>query len=301
MSPTVNGEGDNEVDVKQPIKRLEIPIAKFNDVAIPHHLDLLKRHRNNIKKCQSIRDWDRIYAEQLNATRTVKQLKQLLYEMDTLRAQVQDSDISVFDKLTIKSRTNTMNAIKEYLDFELNLPLIQHPPPKVEKQLAENPHDNHFHQIQVEQEELERQQACLNTWNTLHSDLEQLQQLFIDFNKVVHEQSELVSRIEDNVEDAQGNVQSGLKHLKDASKYKVMTYPLTGALLGTCLGGPIGFIAGLKVGGLAAIGGGLLGFTGGKILKQKCSTPTELKQIEPPPEASSSEKTPSREIDKKNS
>jgi hypothetical protein len=40
---------DNEM-VKQPIKRLEIPINKFNDVAIPHHLDLLKRHKNNIKK-----------------------------------------------------------------------------------------------------------------------------------------------------------------------------------------------------------------------------------------------------------
>lgn len=40
---------DDEI-VKQPIRRLEIPINKFNDVAIPHHLDLLKKHKNNISK-----------------------------------------------------------------------------------------------------------------------------------------------------------------------------------------------------------------------------------------------------------
>lgn len=44
---------DDEI-VKQPIKRLEIPISKFNDVAIPHHLDLLNRHKINIKKVSFI-------------------------------------------------------------------------------------------------------------------------------------------------------------------------------------------------------------------------------------------------------
>lgn len=43
---------DDEI-VKQPIRRLEIPINKFNDVAIPHHLDLLKKHKNNISKVSS--------------------------------------------------------------------------------------------------------------------------------------------------------------------------------------------------------------------------------------------------------
>lgn len=35
--------------IKQPIRRLEIQINNFN-VAIPHHVDLLQRHRNNIRK-----------------------------------------------------------------------------------------------------------------------------------------------------------------------------------------------------------------------------------------------------------
>ena len=34
---------------------------------------------------------------------------------------------------------------------------------------------------------------------------------------------------------------------------------MAGAVLGTCLGGPVGFLAGVKIGGLAAVGGSLFG------------------------------------------
>ena len=36
-------------------------------------------------------------------------------------------------------------------------------------------------------------------------------------------------------------------------------YPICGALLGGAMGGPVGLVAGLKLGGLAAVGGGLAG------------------------------------------
>jgi hypothetical protein len=36
-------------------------------------------------------------------------------------------------------------------------------------------------------------------------------------------------------------------------------YPVAGALLGTCIGGPVGLLAGVKIGGLAAIGGSVFG------------------------------------------
>ena len=34
---------------------------------------------------------------------------------------------------------------------------------------------------------------------------------------------------------------------------------MAGAVLGTCLGGPVGLLAGVKIGGLAAIGGSIFG------------------------------------------
>ena len=36
-------------------------------------------------------------------------------------------------------------------------------------------------------------------------------------------------------------------------------YPMAGAILGTCLGGPVGLLAGIKIGGLAAVGGSIFG------------------------------------------
>lgn len=51
----------------------------------------------------------------MNVSRIIKQLKELLYQMDTLRAHVLDSDINQFDKLTGNARQSIMDAIREYM------------------------------------------------------------------------------------------------------------------------------------------------------------------------------------------
>lgn len=56
-----------------------------------------------------------MHCEQINATRLIKQLKALIYEMDMLRSQVQDSDLQKFDTLTDRARINAQDAIKDYL------------------------------------------------------------------------------------------------------------------------------------------------------------------------------------------
>ena len=38
-----------------------------------------------------------------------------------------------------------------------------------------------------------------------------------------------------------------------------IAYPLAGAFLGTCLGGPVGLLAGVKIGGIAAVSGMVFG------------------------------------------
>ena len=45
----------------------------------------------------------------------------------------------------------------------------------------------------------------------------------------------------------------------EAAKSTSKVYPMAGAVLGTCLGGPVGVLAGIKIGGLAAIGGSIFG------------------------------------------
>lgn len=51
-------------------------------------------------------------------------------------------------------------------------------------------------------------------------------------------------------------------------RLNAIAYPATGAFVGTLLAGPIGFLAGLKVGGVAAIGCAFAGYAGGKFLKK---------------------------------
>uniref|UniRef100_A0A0C9RJ84 STX17_1 protein n=1 Tax=Fopius arisanus TaxID=64838 RepID=A0A0C9RJ84_9HYME len=138
------------------------------------------------------------------------------------------------------------------------------PPPKVPAQ-DDNSEDSGLHgdkaflNLQTEIEDLRRQEACLHAWNSLQGELQQLHQLFVDFNKLIHDQRERVDTIEDNIVETEDNVTGGAKFLQRAAKFKVATYPIAGALIGSCIGGPIGLMAGLKLGGLTAIGGGLLG------------------------------------------
>nr|XP_034173664.1 syntaxin-17 [Osmia lignaria] len=256
------------IALKQPIRRLEIQINNFN-VAIPHHVGLLKRHKCNIQKYQAEHDWEKMYKEHMNVSRIIKQLKELLYQMDTLRAQVLDSDINEFDKLTGNARSSIMNAVNEYLELQLNLPISPPDLPKSKDQAKEHPLDNRYVQLQEEQQELQRQQACLHAWDSLQGDIHHLHQLFVDFNKIVDDQKELVNTAEDDIEETNVNVKEGEKFLVKAVRYKAAMYPIAGAVIGTCIGGPVGLIAGLKVGGLTALGCSILGFTGASLLKKK--------------------------------
>ena len=45
--------------------------------------------------------------------------------------------------------------------------------------------------------------------------------------------------------------------------------PLVGAVMGLCLGGPVGVLAGAKLGGVAAVGGSILGYTGACVIKEQ--------------------------------
>lgn len=256
------------ITIKQPIRRLEIQINNFN-VAIPHHVDLLKRHKNNIKKYQNQHDWERIRKEHINVSRIIKQLKELLYQMETLRAQVLDVDIDKFDKLTTHARRSIMCAIEEYLEMELDASKLSPILSKNEDQETEHPVNDNDIQLQVEREDLQHQQTCLQVWSCLQEEIQQLHELFVEFNKIVHNQKEMVDNMEENIEETQINVNEGTKYLQVASKYKVAAYPIAGAMLGTCIGGPIGLLAGMKIGGLAALSCGILGFTGGSLLKKK--------------------------------
>lgn len=67
--------------------------------------------------------------------------------------------------------------------MELNLWLSPPSSPVTGNQL---PHPLANIQLQAEQEDLQHQQDCLEDWNSLQDDIQQLHVLFVEFNKVVH-------------------------------------------------------------------------------------------------------------------
>lgn len=119
----------------------------------------------------------------------------------------------------------------------------------------------------LEEHQLAQRQACLEQMENLQREIYDLHGMFHGMRQLTAEQSVAVEKIADNAEEALENVQEGERQLRQALTYKKAMYPVVGALLGTCVGGPIGLVAGIKAGGLAAVGCGILGFTGGSVLK----------------------------------
>lgn len=102
---------DSSIGIKQAV----ISIEKFNEVGIPHHLGLLKNHKENIEKSLALHDWNKVKKEEINATRVIKQLKNLILEMDILRGNVIENDLDKFDELTMVGRKRAKQAIQEFL------------------------------------------------------------------------------------------------------------------------------------------------------------------------------------------
>lgn len=115
--------------------------------------------------------------------------------------------------------------------------------------------------------QLETRKACLQEFENLQREVEDLHGMYKCVSELVHEQGESVDAVADNAEEALENTQAAESHLRRALTYKKAMYPIVGALVGTCMGGPIGLLVGAKAGGVAAIGCGILGFTGGSVLK----------------------------------
>lgn len=129
-------------------------------------------------------------------------------------------------------------------------------------------------QIQTDYELNEHQmrsrEACLAEFENLQHEIEDVQELFCKLGGTVLEQKEDVQAVEENVVEAQVHVVEAEKQLRQALTYKKAMYPLCGAVLGFCVAGPVGMVTfGLKAGSLAAVGCGILGATGGSVLKNK--------------------------------
>ncbi|XP_054841999.1 syntaxin-17 [Eublepharis macularius] len=279
----------SEQEEKLSLRRLEPAIQKFIKVAIPTDLERLRKHQINIEKYQRCSLWDKLHEEHINAGRTVQQLRANIREMEKLCLRVRKEDLLNLQRMISPVKEEALSAIKEFLRLhsesaeELKRQLnereasLQSPLTRSMTIGGETFHGHEtegasqsFCQLFSPLPEIPQDQNAAESWESLEEDLIELGNLVTDFSLIVNSQQEKIDRIEDNVSNAAVNVEEGTKSLGKAAKYKLAALPVAGALIGGVVGGPIGLLAGFKVAGIAAaLGGGVLGFTGGKLIQRK--------------------------------
>ncbi|XP_058032525.1 syntaxin-17 isoform X2 [Ahaetulla prasina] len=264
------------------LRRLEPAIQKFIKVAIPTDLERLRKHQINIEKYQRCRLWDKLHEEHINAGRTV-QLRANIREMENLCARVRKEDILTLQRMIDPVKEEASLAIQEFLQLhsesaevlkrqfrEQEAALTRSTTLGTETFSNAEGGENSLSQIFAPLPEIPQDQNAAESWEVLEEDLIELSTLVTEFSLLVNTQQEKVDRIEENVCTAVTNVEEGTRSLSKAATYKLAALPVAGALLGGIVGGPIGLLAGFKVAGLAAaLGGGVLGFTGGKLIQRK--------------------------------
>ncbi|XP_053570451.1 syntaxin-17 isoform X1 [Bombina bombina] len=275
-----------EDEEKVPYRRLEPAVQKFIKVAIPTDLERLKQHRLNIEKFRRCRSWERLHKEHINAGRTVQQLRANIQEMEKLFSRVKMEDIPTLTKAINPIKKLAIASIADFLELHLKSK------EELKKQFNEEASlglhsstealcssESSEQNLYLQYPEIPQEENAAESWDTLEKDLVDLDKLVNEFSHLVHTQQEKIDSIEDHVNTAAVNVEEGTKNLGKAVQYKLSVLPVAGALIGGVVGGPIGLLAGFKVAGIAAaLGGGVLGFTGGKLIQRKKETIIKTEQ-----------------------
>ncbi|XP_076304197.1 syntaxin 17 [Tachypleus tridentatus] len=303
---------------KQPLKRLDIALRRITKIAIPLHLDLLLKHKINIEKFQDLGLWQQVHIEQVNASRTVQQLKSDINELETLGQQVCIEDYAEFERRVRDVREEALSAVTSFIEIhsEVTQPFTQFsldidpyaaeessskrsPTPPVVPFLADSlstnetdrvsnqPHDGHIASVEDGLEVVNTQlqqknerplnSIAIRSWDILKKELMELNSLIHHFAELVTIQQKPIDNIESNLYKADENVCEGTKHLGMATTLRASMFPVTGALVGGILGGPLGLMAGFKLAGVAAaVGGGVLGFTSGKFIQRRSEKTRDL-------------------------
>nr|XP_054750090.1 syntaxin-17-like [Lytechinus pictus]XP_054750095.1 syntaxin-17-like [Lytechinus pictus] len=309
--PNCRDEEPSEI-MKQPIKKLEPAINRFTKIAIPLDLDRLANHCRNIQKFQQLQQWDKLRVEQINARRTVQQLKANVREMEKVRLQVNDDDLKSFDDQVSPVKEEVIQAVVKVIELcgvetsPLDPPVMTQSltdsllstdeglrsrfrhtnsleasshsssmessdaiPENLSQESSEAHHPLQQQEQQQTQEDMMPSQQVQDSWDMLKNELVELNSLTHEFAGQVQAQQEQVDSIQNNIQVAHTNIQTGVKHLLKASTYKAAMLPIGGALLGGIVGGPVGIVAGMKVGAAAALGGGAIGFLSGRAIKKR--------------------------------
>ncbi|CAH2061680.1 unnamed protein product, partial [Iphiclides podalirius] len=298
---------------KLPLKRVELSLTKFNEVAIPHHLDLLRQHKANIIKYGESGETARVRAEQTHARRVAGQLRVLLGELDALRRQVREEDWARFDQLTRRSRDLTLRSIVDYFGvierscrglvgagretarWRESSPVAMRRREEGEgegegqgavsgsarstESVGVVAHSQRG-QLQLRHDDQELQlrerEAVLRGWEELQAEVRALHEAWALVHRAATHHKEQVCSVEARAEEAAENVREARGSLRVAERlgaWGAWALGAGGAAAGAACAGPLGLLAGAKAGAAAALAGAALGVAATRALAAAPATP----------------------------
>ncbi|KAK5642350.1 hypothetical protein RI129_008517 [Pyrocoelia pectoralis] len=104
---------------KQPFKIIEIPLNKFKDEVIPHHRLTFQKYKVSLEKYINENNYNGIQKELRQKNNVTHQLKSLIYELDSLKNQVRESEVEKFDKNAVSLGDEIHKLVRDYLDLEI--------------------------------------------------------------------------------------------------------------------------------------------------------------------------------------
>ncbi|OQR78551.1 syntaxin-17-like [Tropilaelaps mercedesae] len=119
-------------------------------------------------------------------------------------------------------------------------------------------------QILTENEILKERSSGLES---LANNMADLQEMMLCLNQHVLQDGEKVHAIDVHVENAAFDMSVGEKMLRQARHLKGAALPAVGATIGFIAGGPIGAVAGVRIGLAVSLVGSAAGYVGGRLIR----------------------------------
>ncbi|XP_054168099.1 syntaxin-17-like [Oppia nitens] len=262
------------------IGRLKIAVNQLIELSIPYHLNDIRRHKQLIDKYRQTKETHLLLKEQISGSQSVHRLEADIRQLEELMKQINPSQEPLIYQQVINIKTNVFSVIKEFIETneDFNEPLSG-----LFVDNEDQPQDNQNNELNANlqlREEIADRNLFLKSWQTLSKELVDLNEMFNSIVTTIKGQKERVDSIESNIDVAHENTLSGAQHLQKASVLKATIVPLTTGLITGAVMGPIGMLAGFKFAGIAsAVGGGLLGYSGMKLIQKKSITNEEIELV----------------------
>ncbi|CAK9304065.1 unnamed protein product [Gordionus sp. m RMFG-2023] len=240
---------------------------------------MLEKHKYNLHKYIQYHEYFKINKELINSRTTVLQLKFELNELENLRRNILMDDIVSFDNRVKITKENAILSLQSFEEFIKIVSLKNKISDLTKNEILDDnkvissiPNDTMFLLSQSMTQEVHNYKDILEENNknlqTLQKDLKEVNQIFIVLSSIVDQSKEKLNSTETKILESNFSTEKGIKNLTQALKYKGTIYPIMGAALGSCIGGPVGFFCGIKIGGIAALSGAIIGIQGGQLIKK---------------------------------